>query len=107
MRKKIDELTPRREERDAHAAHLYRVLQAKALLKLFAKEHGRPAETTDELGAWSASRKDLTGAIDPLAVLTKQEIVDALGEAIHDALSETARDALSEAIHEVLSETAS
>jgi hypothetical protein len=47
------------EESEKAAAHLYRLALAQAFLRLFAQYVGRPAESTEELGAWVQANRTL------------------------------------------------
>ena len=70
-----DEVALQRMIRLAEEAEQYetRLLEIAAQMKLYRKEHGRDAETTELLAVWA--RKHLADPIDPYEILTREEIV--------------------------------
>ena len=70
-----DEVALQRMIRLAEEAEQYeaRLLEIAAQMKLYRKEHGRDAETTELLSVWA--RKYLADPIDPYQILTREEIV--------------------------------
>jgi hypothetical protein len=49
------------EESDKAAAHLYRLAQATALLRLYREAHGHHAQSTEALAAWIERRRRRSG----------------------------------------------
>ena len=70
-----DEVALQRMIRLAEEAEQYeaRLLEIAAQMKLYRKEHGRDAETTELLAVWV--KKRLADPIDPYQILTREEIV--------------------------------
>ena len=64
-------------------AEIYRLLQATALMKLFHAAHRRDAASIKELSDWVAkTRPEPKDPINPMTVLTKDEIDEALKSAL-------------------------
>jgi hypothetical protein len=75
-------------------AEKYQLLQVATPFELFARAHGRAAESAEEVGTWALNEPTLATPIDPFAVLTDDEISELLDDV--DRFDESRRRTLSD-----------